>query len=46
MKTEILKFYRQLRNSNIRVNQARQLTAEKFGISVMLVIAIVTGINY
>lgn len=46
MKNEILMFYKQLRQSKITVNQARRLTAEKFGISILLVVSIVTGINY
>ena len=46
MKSEILMFYKQLRQSKITVNRARQLTAEKFGISILLVISIVTGIKY
>ena len=46
MKNEILMFYKQLRQSKITVNQARRLTAEKFGISILLVISIVTGIEY
>lgn len=46
MKNEILMFYKQLRQSKFTVNQARRLTAEKFGISILLVVSIVTGINY
>ena len=46
MKNEILIFYKQLRQSKITVKQTRRLTAEKFGISILLVISIVTGIKY
>ena len=45
MKNEILMFYRQLRQSKFTVKQARRLTAEKFGISILLVVSIVTGLN-
>lgn len=46
MKNEILMFYKQMRQSKITVNRARRLTADKFEISILLVISIVTGIKY